>query len=137
MAKVRGPLMSFSAKGQFGKGAINFQGNGGDTQVRHLRETKKKEPTAKQTETRANVAFVVATWKRLHFLDKEHWGKILGDPRGYRLMLPYYTPRTGYHLFLRRNLSYMAWGLGCLLSPFSETKAAPEELAEIQHNITF
>jgi hypothetical protein len=129
--------MSFSAKGQFGNGALNFQGNGGETQVRHLRQQKKKEPTEKQAKVRADTAFVVAAWKLLHFLDREHWGKILGDPRGYRLMLPYYTPRTGYHLFLRRNLSYMAWNQGCLLSPFSEMRAYPEVMATMETVVTF
>lgn len=137
MAKVKGPLMSFSAKGQFGNGAINFQGNKGETQVRHLRKIAPKAPSAKQTVQRDIVAFVVKTWKSLHFVDVEHWRKSLGDPRGYRLMKPYYTPRNGYHIFLRRNLSYLAWGQFCVLSPFSEMTASPEVSCSIETAVTF
>ena len=137
MAKVSGPLMSISAKGNFGNGALNFQGQTGETTVRHLRQRKEKPPTEKQVAVRENVSFCVALWNNLHFLDKEHWKKILGDPRGYRLMLPYYTPRTGYHLFLRRNLSYLSWGTYAILSPFSEMTAAPIVPAAIEEAITF
>lgn len=137
MAKVVCPLMSISAKGQFGKGAINFQSNHGDTQVRHLRQQTKKEPSPKQKTIRDNMALLVATWHRLHFVDIEHWKKIIGDPRGYRKLLPYYTPRNGYHLFIRRNMQYLDRGAYAIISPFSEMTITNEGTCNTDESIIF
>jgi len=125
MAKVIGPLHSISATGKFGKGALSYQGSAGRSVVRHVKKAKPKEPTQKQIQVREIVASCVAAWRSLHECDRNAWNTTNGNPRGYKIMLPGYTPRSGYHVFIRRNTQYLLRGGFIVVNPFSHVLVWP------------
>lgn len=93
MAKVRGPLHSLDARGNWGLGALQFRGgNGGLHAYRPAPpgSVNQAPPTAAQAAIRAQYREALESWRGLDDLERAHW-----DAQGAAREI------TGWNLYLK------------------------------------
>lgn len=98
MAKIKGPLFSADATGNFAKGAMQFRGGLRGTHAYRPKSPKtvnQAPPTQKQTEVRNAYRTILDEWKSLDEATKAEW-----DVDAIRTE----EPITGWNLYFRSRL---------------------------------
>lgn len=99
MAKIRGPLFSAEAAGNFAKGAMQFRGGLRGTHAYKPKSTKtvnQTEPTQKQTKVRSAYRTILDEWKSLDEAGKAQWDASAIESG---------EPITGWNLYFKSRIS--------------------------------
>lgn len=98
MAKITGPLMSLDARGNIGKGSMQFRG--GLHGVHAYKPTppnaRKKTPTSAQAAHRAIYGQAVEAWRALPEAQKKSWASMATQSP---------EPLSGWNLYLREFIN--------------------------------
>ena len=122
MAKVRGPLMSFGAKGSVGRKSLTFSMTNSQTIAKSFGFDKRK-PSPAQKNYHQHMKTANKIWKELPQYLKDEWTLTPQNTKHYSDINPFQAQVKGRLLFLSRALSALNAGFLPYASPYGPEPA--------------